>query len=103
MLYSQGEKFRKYPKVTTETFLEVGGEKNASLISVQNRVPNLRLNLSFVSVRRKARKTPWSDRLNMYRKEMPQLDGPKVKRPEYLSRSRKFIREDLAKRRRAGK
>lgn len=65
---------------------EVGNPLNI-LVHQYYHIPNLRLNLSFLSIRRNARRVPLADRIRSYRREI-ELTGPS---PALGSKSRKFV------------
>ena len=52
-----------------------GAKKNSSIIVNYHNVPNLELNLSFVSIKRSARRIKLLDRNTRYRRPMPLMPG----------------------------
>lgn len=74
--------FRKAEQPITEIFEEVEN-KNSSLIVQRVITPNLQLALSFIRVKKSARKVSYKNRINdMYRGELPDLTE-KFSRPEH--------------------
>ena len=56
--------------IRTAEFEEVGNQKN-SLVRQHLNIPNLKLQLSFLSIRRNARRVPLLERGRKYRRELP--------------------------------
>lgn len=76
-------KAARYRDSDSVRVLEYGAEKdeNYSLLHLFERTPNLGLNLSFLSIRRNARRVPLYERVRNYRKPFPMPDRPG---PPYL-------------------
>lgn len=68
-LVRRASRFRNPDPVTIHEFAEVSGDQASSLLHLFHQIPNLKLDLSFVSFRRKARRVPLIERGHKYRKE----------------------------------
>ena len=80
---------RSHRRIVSEVFEEEGNSAKSQLIAGHPEIPNLRLTLSFLQIRRSARKVPYRVRISdRYRKELPDLaynppfHGTKVFRPK---------------------
>jgi hypothetical protein len=78
-------RYRKARRIITEILDEVGGSKGSDVIATHHSLPDLQLNLSFIRIKRSARKIPYSMRVNdRYRKAIPEIGdippfhGPKI-------------------------
>ena len=67
---TQYERAREGFGIRTAEFEEVGNRQN-SLIHQHHNIPNLELQLSFLSIRRNARRVPLLQRARKYRRELP--------------------------------
>lgn len=63
-LARKAKKHRRSDVVRVEEFPEVGNEGRSSLITLSEWTPNIRLNLSFVSLQRRVRKISTDDKLS---------------------------------------
>jgi hypothetical protein len=70
----EGLRYRDDDPTIVEDFVQVGQEETSSLIHVFERMPNVKLRLSFVRLRKRAKnlaKSKWKHRLYRYRKTFP--------------------------------
>jgi len=84
-LVAKSIRYRRASQVITETFDEVGGQNRSGLLVTYHSLPDLHMNLSFIGIKRSARKIPYSSRINdRYRRTIPDMGyappppGPKV-------------------------
>jgi len=67
-------KFRKQKKIITSKLKEDSGQKSY-LIRTYKEIPNLHLNLSFLKIKRSAKKVPVNQRTKLYRNPLPEPIG----------------------------
>ncbi len=70
-LIHTSERYRKEKRVVSNKFVENGKENKSQLVIVYDNIPNVRLDLSFMKIKRSARKIPIRNRIKEYRKEFP--------------------------------
>jgi hypothetical protein len=75
-LAKKSVRFRKGKRQVTDIFDEVGRAQESSLLVTKILLPDLKMNLSFLKIKRSAQKIPYKNRIkNRYRKEMPNLNN----------------------------
>jgi Protein of unknown function (DUF4238) len=91
----KAKSFRSPDPVQVNEFFEVGNEKASSLIQLFERTPNLKLDLSFITIKRRAKRIPTIKRAHSHRKEMPQRFMPTQHFEPGAPFKRIFIRRDV--------
>lgn len=87
----EAQRFLPENRVIVEEFVEFGREDESSLIHQFEPSPNLRLKLSFFSLKSSALKIPLNERVRLYRRELPGFEDS-VPRPSNLSGTARFVR-----------
>lgn len=89
-LIHQARRLHVAKPVQVEELPEVGAAQRSSLLHTYERVPNMNLKLSFMNIRRAARRVPLLERAKMYRKDVPMPDMPLPPGWEAVPRKRVF-------------
>ena len=88
-LIRQGRRLHISQPVEVVEYPEIGDPSGSSLLHTYERVPKMNLKLSFMSLRRAARRIPLFERAKMYRKDVPMPDIPKP--PGWENESRRHV------------
>jgi hypothetical protein len=91
-LVQKGTRFRNKDLVQVEEFVEVGNAETSSLIHSYEPMVNLQLNLSFLSIKRNARRVPLYERTQDMRVEVPLPEYPNPRLQERSAGTRVFRR-----------
>ena len=75
-IFGKAKSFRNPDPVQVNEFFELGNENPSSLIQIFERTPNLKLDLSFITLKRRAKRVPTIKRAHSHRKEMPRSYMP---------------------------
>jgi hypothetical protein len=89
-LVQKASRFRGEPRVQVLELVEVGNEDESSLIHSYELTPNLGLELSFLSIRRSARRVPLHERAQGYRKKVALPEYPESPHKDYGPSRRTF-------------
>ncbi len=92
-LFQASKRYRRKSRAKVIEYEDVANP-NSSLLQLSYYIPYLHLKLSFVSLRRDARRVPLLERRDLYRKDIPEafMGGRQPPMPEWAKRGRVFRR-----------